>query len=72
MAGSPSPEDVATWQRPRPANRHLRQAEPFLPEQAGEPWEKACAMAVEASVAAADDSEILDATLRVVPKPESR
>lgn len=66
---------------------------PFSLEQNCEPWERACAFAVKASVAAAagqsqahvssyreaerliaalpdpEDREILNATLRIVPKP---
>ena len=78
---------------PNPARHYLAQSEPFFLGQACEPWERACAFAVKASVAAAagqsethassyreaerliaalpdpEDREILDATLRVVPKP---
>jgi len=78
---------------PNPAKHYLAQSEPFFLEQDCEPWEKACAFAVKASVAAAagqaevhassyreaerliaalpdpEDREILNATLRVVPKP---
>ena len=78
---------------PNPATHFLAQAEPFFLEKDCEPWEKACAFAVKASVAAAarqsevharsyreaerliaalpdpEDREILNATLRVVPKP---
>ncbi len=78
---------------PNSAEHYLAQAEPFFLGQDCEPWEKACAFAVKASVAAAacqsephtssyreaqrliaalpdaEDREILDATLRVVPKP---
>ena len=38
---------------PNPANHYLRQCEPFFLRQDCEPWEKACAWAVKASVAAA-------------------
>jgi hypothetical protein len=79
---------------PNPAKHYLAQAEPFFLERACEPWEKACAFAIKASVAAAasqsevhassyceaerliaalpdpEDREILNATLRVVPKPD--
>ena len=78
---------------PGPADHFFRQCEPFFFGQSCEPWERACAFAVKASVAAAarrseehassyreaerliaaladpQDREILDATLRVVPKP---
>ena len=78
---------------PNPAKHYLAQSEPFFLEQDCEPWERACAFAVKASVAAAagqseshassyreaehliaslpdpEDREILNATLRVVPKP---
>jgi len=76
-----------------PARHYLSKSEPFFIGQDCEPWERACAFAVKASVAAAsgetqvhatsyreaerlinalpdpEDREILDATLRVVPKP---
>ena len=78
---------------PNPAKHYLAQSEPFFLEQDCEPWERACAFAVKASVAAAagqseahassyreaerriaalpdpEDREILNATLRVLPKP---
>jgi hypothetical protein len=78
---------------PNPAKHYLAQSEPFFLGQDSEPWERACALAVKASVAAAagqsedhassyreaerlvallpdpEDREILNATLRVVPKP---
>jgi hypothetical protein len=78
---------------PNPAKQYLAQAEPYLLAQDREAWERACAFAIKASVAAAasqteihaasyreaarliaalpdpEDREILDATLRVVPKP---
>jgi hypothetical protein len=78
---------------PNPAKHYLAQSEPFFLGQDCEPWERACALAVKASVAAAAgepeahassyreaerliaalpdpaDREILNATLRVVPKP---
>jgi hypothetical protein len=78
---------------PNPAKRYLAQSEPFFLGQHCEPWERACAFAVKANVAAAsgqyevhassyreaerliaelpdlEDREILNATLRVVPKP---
>lgn len=78
---------------PNPARHYLAHSEPFFLEQDCEPWERACAFAVKASVAAAagqseahassyreaerliaalpdpEDRAILDATLRVVPKP---
>jgi hypothetical protein len=78
---------------PNPARHYLAQSEPFFLAQDCEPWERACAFAVKASVAAAtgdqeahassyrdaerliaalpdpEDREILNATLRVVPKP---
>jgi hypothetical protein len=78
---------------PNPAKHYLAQSEPFFLERDCEPWERACAFAVKASVAAAagqsevhgssyreaerliaalpdpEDREILNATLRVVPKP---
>ncbi len=78
---------------PNPAKHYLAQAEPFFLGPDCEPWERACAFAVKASVAAAageaeahassyreaerliaalpdpEDREILNATLRVVPKP---
>ena len=78
---------------PNPAKHFLAQSEPFFLDQACEPWERACAFAVKASVAAAagqseahassyreaerliaalpdpEDRSILDATLRIVPKP---
>jgi hypothetical protein len=78
---------------PNPAKHYLAQSEPFFLGQDCEPWERACAFAVKASVAAAagereahassyreaerliaalpdpEDREILNATLRVVPKP---
>ena len=38
---------------PNPAKHYLAQSEPFFLEQDCEPWEKACAFAVKASVAAA-------------------
>ena len=80
---------------PNPARYYLAQSEPFFLQQACEPWERACALAIKASVAAAagqsevhavsyreaerliaalpdpEDREILDATLRVVPKPRA-
>jgi len=79
---------------PDPANHYLRQSEPFFLGQDCQAWEKACAWAVKASVAAAsgrsedhassyreaerliaalpdpEDRTILDATLRVVRKPD--
>jgi len=79
---------------PNPAKHYLAQSEPFFLGQGCEPWERACALAVKASVAAAagereahassyrgaerliaalpdpEDREILNATLRVVPKPD--
>lgn len=78
---------------PNPARHYLAQCELFFLEQDREPWERACALAVKAGVAAAagqldvhansygeaerliaalpdpEDREILNATLRVVPKP---
>jgi len=78
---------------PNPARHYFAQCESFFLEQNCEAWERACACAVKASVAAAggdsevhansyreaerliaalpdaEDREILDATLRVVPKP---
>lgn len=80
---------------PGPAQHFLAQSEPFFLAQDCAPWEKACAYAVKASVAAAagdapthaasyreaqeriaalpnpEDREILEATLRAVPKPAS-
>src|SRR6185437_10548669 len=38
---------------PRPSLHYLAQCEPFFLERDCEPWEKACAFAVKASVAAA-------------------
>ena len=79
---------------PHPARHHLEQCESFFLEQDCEPWERACAWAVKASVAAAsgtaeehassygeaerliaalpdaEDRSILEATLRVVRKPD--
>ena len=84
----------AVLKLPNPANHYLRQCEPFFFQQDREPWEKACAWAVKAGVAAAtgqsaehassyreaerliaalpdrEDRAILDATLRVVPRPD--
>lgn len=78
---------------PNPAKHYLAQSEPFFLGQDSEPWERACALAIKANVAAAagqpeshansyreaerliallpdpKDREILNATLRVVPKP---
>jgi len=78
---------------PRPAAHYFSQAEPVFLQQECAPWERACALAVKANVAAsagqadvharcyfeaerliaalpdAEDREILNATLRVVPKP---
>jgi hypothetical protein len=78
---------------PSPAKHYFAQAEPSFLEQDCEPWERACALAVKANIAAAageselhassyreaerliaglpdpEDREILNATLRVVPKP---
>ena len=78
---------------PNPARHYLAQSGPFFFDRDCAPWEKACAYAVKASVAAAaddseehatsyghaersiaalpdpEDREILEATLRVVPKP---
>lgn len=78
---------------PKPAKHYFAQAEPTFLEQECEPWEKACALAVKANIAAAagdsalhessyreaerliaalpdpEDREILNATIRVVPKP---
>jgi hypothetical protein len=83
----------ALLKSPEPAGHYLAQAEPFFLTQDCEPWERACAVAVKASVAAAsgeseahainyreaerliaalpdpEDREILDATLRVIPRP---
>ena len=38
---------------PNPATHYLKQSEPFFLEQNCEPWERACAFAVKAGVAAA-------------------
>jgi hypothetical protein len=78
---------------PNPANHYWAQSKPFFLEQACEPWEKACAFAVQSNVAAAngqsalhetsyreaerliaalpdpEDREILQATLKVIPRP---
>ena len=78
---------------PNPARHYFAQSEPFFFDHECAAWEKACAYAVKASVAAAaghadvhlasyreaersiaalpdpEDRDILDATLRVVPKP---
>lgn len=78
---------------PNPAKHYLAQSEPYFLQQDCEPWERACAFAVKASVAAAagqseahassyreaerliallpdpEDREILNATLRVIPRP---
>ena len=78
---------------PNPAKYFLAQSEPFFLERDCEPWERAGAFAVKASVAAAagesevhassyreaerriaalpeqEDRDILNATLRVVPRP---
>jgi hypothetical protein len=83
----------ALLKQPGPAQQFLAQSEPFFLGQDCAPWEKACAYAVKAGVAAAagdasthassyreaqqriaalasrEEREILDATLRVVPKP---
>jgi len=78
---------------PNPARHFWAQAEPFFLQRECEPWERACATAVKANVAAAsgeaethatsyreaerliaalpdpEDRAILNATLRVVPRP---
>ena len=80
---------------PNPALYYWAQAEPVFLKQGCEPWERACATAVEANVASAsgetekhaasyreaerliaalpdlEDREILNATLRVVPRASS-
>jgi hypothetical protein len=80
---------------PHPAMHYWAQVEPFFLHQKCEPWERACATAIKANVAAAsgeaeahainyreaerqiaalpnsEDREILNATLRVVPRPSS-
>lgn len=78
---------------PVPAAHYWAKAEPFFLEQECKPWERPCALAVKAGVAAAagqadvhaasfreaerliaalpdaEDRAILQATLRVVPRP---
>jgi hypothetical protein len=78
---------------PKEATHYLAHSEPFFLGQDCAPWERACALAVKAGVAAAagrsdlhasawreaeqaiaalpepKDREILEATLRVVPRP---
>jgi len=84
----------ALLKQPDPARHYLAQSEPFFAEQACAPWERAFALAVKASVAAAsgqaqahaasyreaerviaalpdpEDRDILNATMRVIPRPD--
>jgi hypothetical protein len=65
---------------PNPAKHYLAQSEPFFLEQDCEPWERACAFAVKASVAAAaGQSEVHASSYReaerliaALPDPEDR
>ena len=65
---------------PNPARYYLAQSEPFFLQQACEPWERACAYAVKASVAAAAGHAEAHATsyreaerlIAALPDPEDR
>lgn len=65
---------------PNPARHYLAQAEPFFLQQACEPWETACAVAVRAGVAAAaGESEVhasryreAEELIAALPDPQDR
>ena len=65
---------------PNPARHYLAQSEPFFLEQDCEPWERACAFAVKASVAAAAGQSEAHASsyreaerlIALLPDPEDR
>jgi hypothetical protein len=65
---------------PSPAKHYLAQSEPFFLEQDCEPWEKACALAVKSSVAAASGQAEVHASsyreaerlIAGLPDPEDR
>jgi hypothetical protein len=65
---------------PNPATHYLKQSEPFFLEQNCEPWERACAFAVKASVAAASGQSKDHASsyreaerlIAALPDPEDR
>jgi hypothetical protein len=70
----------AVLKLPHPALYYLAQAEPFFLDRDCEPWEKACAYAVKASVAAAAGHADAHATsyreaarlIAALPDPEDR
>jgi hypothetical protein len=65
---------------PNPARHYLAQSEPFFLEQDCQPWERACAFAVKASVAAAAGQSEAHASsyreaerlIALLPDPEDR
>ena len=65
---------------PNPAKHYLAQSEPFFLERNCEPWERACAFAVKASVAAAAGQSETHASsyreaerlIAALPDPEDR
>lgn len=65
---------------PGPAKHYLAQSEPFFLGRDCEPWEKACALAVKASVAAASGQSEVHASsygeaarsIAALPDPEDR